>query len=894
VDHEFGPAGDDWWSLTIIYKSGDGESARVFTPERIRDMCRLETLILKQPQTWATADSSALLFYNASGDFLECPLLPEAAVQERVAELLASVSANGSDSPYARFVQPAFASSGRSAYTRTAMQIYGGEGTKSKDHLKKITEEVVLAELGLEYSFLRSALQVDDDRFHAYGSVRVRLGYASEEFTDMVATDFVLSFGAILIVASIMYLHLNSAFLTAVGMWQIVSSLPIASLFYGGVFRIPYFEFLHILVVYLVLGIGADDVFVLTDTFRHISTERPIDKGSCLSDEDLAKIMKQTLMRTGQAIFNTSFTTTVAFLSTSVSKVMPMKTCGYYAALCIVMNYIFTMTLFPAAIVIYHRRLAGKRCCCPWWASKPVGDIDPSIDVAEQQKRSCSMSGCIESFLKRAYIPFMQKKVGSRGVKVNAIFVAVVLIATAVQGAYFTSQLTPPRKPEVWIPVNHMLREFGEFFSATFFQADHDNFNEISFIWGIQDLDNTGFDQFRPYDTVGPAVFDPDFDLGSAEAQQHILDVCTAMQTIPCELDGCTGFGDNLIFETPGKAYSCFLEDMRASGNGTLPQGPAFEQEAKDFRSNANEDDFSDEVCRPDYQRNIGVIDGRLRYVAVKLRSRMFQDTPFSTGVEVRDLVQGFVDEWNAKAPVGARGMKFLAHGLQGGFAQYDLSDELLRGLFSGIAIAFPLSFLVLLGSTGNVIVSLYAVSCVGAIVVCVLGFCKSAMDWDLGIGEAIAGVIVIGYSVDYVVHLAHIYTEAAAYGHQTREARTEFAIQNMGSTIFAGAFTTAGSGAIMFACFIMFFVKMAVLICVTIMYSLLFSMGLLVALLYLVGPEGSCGDLRCRALQGKVQAADSGAATQPDEQSPQDSGPVKPDSASVGKGANEEGPMHV
>lgn len=58
--------------------------------------------------------------------------------------------------------------------------------------------------------------------------------------------------------------------------------------------------------------------------------------------------------------------------------------------------------------------------------------------------------------------------------------------------------------------------------------------------------------------------------------------------------------------------------------------------------------------------------------------------------------------------------------------------------------------------------------------VLCVLGFCKSAMDWDLGVGEAIAGVIVIGYSVDYVVHLAHMYCEGKHFGHQTRHFTEE------------------------------------------------------------------------------------------------------------------------
>ena len=35
---------------------------------------------------------------------------------------------------------------------------------------------------------------------------------------------------------------------------------------------------------------------------------------------------------------------------------------------------------------------------------------------------------------------------------------------------------------------------------------------------------------------------------------------------------------------------------------------------------------------------------------------------------------------------------------------------------------------------------------------------------WSLGVAESIAGVIVIGFSVDYTVHLGHIYKEATMY----------------------------------------------------------------------------------------------------------------------------------
>ena len=67
-----------------------------------------------------------------------------------------------------------------------------------------------------------------------------------------------------------------------------------------------------------------------------------------------------------------------------------------------------------------------------------------------------------------------------------------------------------------------------------------------------------------------------------------------------------------------------------------------------------------------------------------------------------------------------------------------------------------------------------------------------------------------------------------------------------MGSTIFAGAITTAGSAVIMYFCFFTFFHKMATLITVTIMYSFLFALGMLMGLLWTVGPEGNVGNLYC------------------------------------------------
>merc|ERR1711871_1785958 len=110
-------------------------------------------------------------------------------------------------------------------------------------------------------------------------------------------------------------------------------------------------------------------------------------------------------------------------------------------------------------------------------------------------------------------------------------------------------------------------------------------------------------------------------------------------------------------------------------------------------------------------------------------------------------------------------------------------------------------------------------------------------MGWSLGTAESIAGIIIIGFSVDYVVHLGHMYMDAGAEGLTTREERFRFAAEKMGGTVAGGAITTAGSGLVMLMCELTFFTKMAVLIVVTIAYSFLFSLFFFMPTLMLCGP---------------------------------------------------------
>lgn len=74
---------------------------------------------------------------------------------------------------------------------------------------------------------------------------------------------------------------------------------------------------------------------------------------------------------------------------------------------------------------------------------------------------------------------------------------------------------------------------------------------------------------------------------------------------------------------------------------------------------------------------------------------------------------------------------------------------------------------------------------------------------WELGVIESVATVIVIGFSVDYVVHLAAHYVHSPL--HQ-RNDRAKDSISAMGISIFSGAVTTMGSGVFLFGGTLVFF----------------------------------------------------------------------------------------
>ena len=182
--------------------------------------------------------------------------------------------------------------------------------------------------------------------------------------------DLAWAFASILSVWAYMSISTGSVFIASLGMFEILMSLPVSIFIYKLAFRVAYLGNIQVLSIFIVLGIGADDVFVFYDAFKQ-SALVPHVKDNILDR------VTYTAERAAKAISVTSFTTMMAFLATAMSKVMPISAFGILSATMVFFLFAVNVAFFPPALMLYDRYV-GKMCVC----ARLVGDKDADAEVA--------------------------------------------------------------------------------------------------------------------------------------------------------------------------------------------------------------------------------------------------------------------------------------------------------------------------------------------------------------------------------------------------------------------------------------------------------------------------------------------------------------------------------
>ena len=101
---------------------------------------------------------------------------------------------------------------------------------------------------------------------------------------------------------------------------------------------------------------------------------------------------------------------------------------------------------------------------------------------------------------------------------------------------------------------------------------------------------------------------------------------------------------------------------------------------------------------------------------------------------------------------------------------------------------------------------------------------------------------MVVGLSVDYVVHLAEGYHMSK---HTDRMTRVQDMLEEVGISVFSGACTTMGAAIFLLFAQIQFLIKFGIFMLSTIGFSLLFSLGCFVTIMGLFGPVGTTGNIK-------------------------------------------------
>jgi len=662
--------------------------------------------------------------------------------------------------------------------------------------------------------------------------------------------------------------HTGSIIISATSMMMTVTSIFVAFFLFRVVFQVSFFQFINFLIIFVVMGIGADDVFVFMDAFHQSIDElRAKNKPATLPHR-----IRHTMRRALHAIFVTSFTTSAAFCATALSPLIPLRSFGVFSALVIFCVFAINAVVLPPLTVLYIRNLHGRgwigslkamiQGVLPFTVFTLPAYEDPGLALPDDEDKAMAASTdpaekynekhmrMTERFFYVRYFNFL-----------NSPAKYVILAAFAglfAGGVALWVSLEVPKEPEQWFPKSHMFQQYQDMGSQKVMKGGSEAERlDVSLVWGLDGLNTKGTDPWIPSD-LGEVTYDANFDPSTAAAQKHIMKSYESLKIAPCTAKACSGGKlvdpvvtiRNILAETDasGAVVGGFYKHLNALGGAYASSHPV--------NAPIVGDTFNVEMCKYSkldatkvrYAGHVGyyVKDcdaspvPSATFILIEATSSIRMPQAPVDFTEAQEAWEDFGKSLDTGAPAELTGAEATSTNI---FWLWSVTSiSLMDNVYLGLAVCFPMVFFVLSVSTGNVILAFYSTVTIAGIVTTVIGIgAGGLMGWDLGTTEAIAAVIVIGFSVDYCVHLANAYIENDAVD---RVSRTRIALTTMGISVTAGAITTIIAGAFLGLCILTFFVKFSFLICWTIISSYIWAVIFFGALCITAGPSGKFGDI--------------------------------------------------
>ena len=240
-----------------------------------------------------------------------------------------------------------------SKYTRSLLYfgwpLKGYKSTENKDHEQRKMLDKVIADLYTERLDEIYKDKLGDVNFYYFN-----LALMTKAIESQVIYDMALAIASFIFVFAFMLLQTGSLWITSWGIFSIISSFNIANFIYRVVFDYKYIGIFHVLAIFIILGVGSDNIFVFMDTWKEYGRNHP--------NADLVTRLSVVFKSAAKATFITSLTTTIAFLSNVQSPLLAVSSFGLFSAILVAVNY-GSCTLFLPTVIIFHEQRRKGRCC---------------------------------------------------------------------------------------------------------------------------------------------------------------------------------------------------------------------------------------------------------------------------------------------------------------------------------------------------------------------------------------------------------------------------------------------------------------------------------------------------------------------------------------------------
>lgn len=368
-------------------------------------------------------------------------------------------------------------------------------------------------------------------------------------------------------------------------------------------------------------------------------------------------------------------------------------------------------------------------------------------------------------------------------------------------------------------------------------QASDTDGLSVYFAVGLDDVNRKGVNQFDNADFVGVGEFDEDFKF-SEECQDKLLEACIDLKYSneyksdikQNELGGLVSCfilelgAYNVLGEKGGDVTCEVVESLSWRTNNTwqVPESklkdvmPGFLEETSCYGNG--------ETVLSFYDYGLGWDGEKMKYAGMSIQSNVVAEgnNPgpealedlYDDMIDIRDYVGNIITSGNS---CGVNDV--VMTDLDQMFVYMNTSSVYIKGMISSIRLGLVLAFAVILSTTKVFHIALMATISILCVVLSVMGV-MIMIGWKVGAIEAILISVVTGFSVDYMVHLAHAYK----HKHGTPYKRVKAALGEMGISVLNGMITSVGASIPLFFCSITFFEKFGIFLCLTIVFSWLFA----------------------------------------------------------------------